>query len=162
MTYLLYIMLQRTLAYMCLFELWFSQGICPLVGFLGHVLSCFIHVRLFAIPWTIACQSPLSMGFSRQEYWSGLLCPPPGDLPKPGIKTACLYLLHWQKRFTNSTNWNSKTDFFLQTLSLSIIMQLKLHCRALYKQNQNITRKKWINQILDHVVPQPIFSNAEV
>ena len=35
--------------------------------------------------WTVAHQTPLSMGFSRQEYWSGLLCPPPGDLPDPGI-----------------------------------------------------------------------------
>ena len=39
-----------------------------------------------ATPWTIACQSPLSMGFSRQGYWSGLPCPPAGDLPDPGIK----------------------------------------------------------------------------
>ena len=39
-------------------------------------------------PWTVACQAPLSMGFSRQEYWSGLPCPSPGDLPDPGIKPA--------------------------------------------------------------------------
>ena len=45
------------------------------------------RVRLFAIPWMIANQAPLSMGFSRQEYWSGLLFPPPGDLPNPGIET---------------------------------------------------------------------------
>ena len=44
------------------------------------------HVRLFATPWTVARQAPLSMGFSRQEYWSGLPCPPPGDLPYPGIE----------------------------------------------------------------------------
>ena len=37
-------------------------------------------------PWTIACQAPLSMGFSRQEYWSGLPFPSPGDLPDPGIE----------------------------------------------------------------------------
>ena len=37
-------------------------------------------------PWTVACPVPLSMGFSRQEDWSGLSCPPPGDLPDPGIK----------------------------------------------------------------------------
>ena len=81
-------MLQWTLAYMCLFELCFSQGIRPLVGFLGHGLSCFIHVWLFETPWTVARQAPLSMGFSRQEYWSGLLCLPAGNLPKPGIKPA--------------------------------------------------------------------------
>ena len=40
----------------------------------------------FEIPWTVACQAPLSMNFSRQEYWYGLPCPPPGDLPNPGIK----------------------------------------------------------------------------
>ena len=40
-----------------------------------------------ATPWTVACQNPLSMGFSRQEYWSGLPLPSPGDLPDPGIET---------------------------------------------------------------------------
>ena len=44
------------------------------------------HVRLFATPWTVAYQAPLSMRFSRQEYWSGLPFPSPGDLPNPGIK----------------------------------------------------------------------------
>ena len=44
------------------------------------------HVRLFATPWTVVHQAPLSMGFSRQEYWSGLPFPSPGDLPNPGIK----------------------------------------------------------------------------
>ena len=43
-------------------------------------------VRLFATPWTVAHQAPPSMGFSRQEYWSGLPFPSPGDLPDPGIK----------------------------------------------------------------------------
>ena len=43
-------------------------------------------VRLLAALWTIICQAPLSMGFSRQEYWSGLPCPPPGDLPTPGME----------------------------------------------------------------------------
>ena len=46
-------------------------------------LSC---VQLFVTPWTIAYQVPPSMGFSRQEYWSGLPLPSPGDLPKPGIE----------------------------------------------------------------------------
>ena len=43
------------------------------------------HVRLFVTPWTVAHKAPLSIGFSRQEYWRGLPCPPPGDLPNPGI-----------------------------------------------------------------------------
>ena len=44
------------------------------------------RVRLFATPWAVACQLPLSMGFPSQEYWSGLLFPSPGDLPDPGIE----------------------------------------------------------------------------
>ena len=54
------------------------------------MLNCFSHVQLFAILWTIARQAPLSMGFSRQEYWTGLPCRPPGDLPDPGIKLISL------------------------------------------------------------------------
>ena len=50
------------------------------------VLSPFSRVRLFASLWTVAHQVPQSMGFSRQEYWSGLPFPPPGALPDPGIK----------------------------------------------------------------------------
>ena len=44
----------------------------------------------FAILWTMAHQAPLSMGFSGQEYWGGLPCPPPGDIPKPGTEPASL------------------------------------------------------------------------
>ena len=50
------------------------------------MLSHFSHVQLSATPWTVAHKAPLSKGFSRQEYWSGLLCLPPGDLPDPGIE----------------------------------------------------------------------------
>ena len=51
------------------------------------------HVHLFCDPWTVACQAPLSIGFPRQEYWSGSPCPPPGDIPHPGVK---LVFLAWQ------------------------------------------------------------------
>ena len=50
------------------------------------VFYLLIHAQLFATPWTITHQAPLSMGFSRQEYWSVWPCPSPGDLPNPGIK----------------------------------------------------------------------------
>ena len=49
----------------------------------ARVLS---HVRLFETLWTVACQAILFMGFSWQEYWTGLPCPPPGDLPYPGVE----------------------------------------------------------------------------
>ena len=55
-----------------------------------HVLSHFSRVRLFVTPWTVARQAPLSKGFSRQEYWSGVPCPPPQDLPGARIELASL------------------------------------------------------------------------
>ena len=54
------------------------------------VLSHFSHAWLPVTPWTAAHQAPLSMGSSRQKYWSGLPCPPPGDLPNPGIEPRLL------------------------------------------------------------------------
>ena len=60
------------------------QGLCMCM------LSYFSRVQLFVTLWTAARQVSLSMGFSRQEYWSGLPCPPPGDLPNPGIKPTSL------------------------------------------------------------------------
>ena len=59
------------------------MGLCCV---LSH-LSC---VQLFATPWTVACQAPLSMRFFRQEYWNGLPFPTPGDLPNPGIESTSL------------------------------------------------------------------------
>ena len=53
--------------------------------------SHFSRVRLLATPWTVVHQAPLSMGFSRQEDWSGLPCPPPGDLPDSGIEPDLLH-----------------------------------------------------------------------
>ena len=50
-----------------------------------HVQSV-SHVRLFGTSWTVARQAPLSMGFSKQEYWNGFPFPSPGDLPDPGIE----------------------------------------------------------------------------
>ena len=58
--------------------------VCACMCTLRH-LSFFL---LCSTLWTVAHQAPLSMEFSRQEYWSGLLCPPPGDLPNPGIEPA--------------------------------------------------------------------------
>ena len=55
--------------------------------------SCFSHVPLFISLWTVACQASLSMGFFRQEYWSGLPCPPPGYLPNLGIEPMSLMFL---------------------------------------------------------------------
>ena len=68
---------------------WWVQNACP-----ACMLSHFGHVRLCATPWNVACQAPLSMGFSRQEYWSGLPCLLEGYLPTQGSNTYLLF--HWQ------------------------------------------------------------------
>ena len=65
-------------------------NLCAMVG-------CCSHVWLFGTTWTVAHQASLSMGFSKQGYWSGLLCLPPGDHPNPRITPSSLSLLHWQE-----------------------------------------------------------------
>jgi len=67
------------------------------------MLSRFSCVHLFATLWTVACQAPLSMGFSRQEHWSGVPCPPPGDLPHSGTEPASLKSLALTGRFFNAS-----------------------------------------------------------
>ena len=62
------------------------HGSCSLELTIWDVLSHFSSVRLLVSPWTVALEAPLSMGFSRQEYWSGLPVSSLGDLPDPGIK----------------------------------------------------------------------------
>ena len=66
-------------------------------------LSCLVMSKPFETPWTVARQAPLSMGFPKQEYWSGLLFPPPGDLPDPGIEPASLAFPALAGRFL--TTW---------------------------------------------------------
>ena len=73
------------------------------------MLSCFSHVWLFANLWTEAFQASLSMRFTRQESWSGLACPPPEDLPYPGIKS--MFLMSSALAglfFTTSTTWEAQ------------------------------------------------------
>ena len=62
----------------------------------AYVLSHCSHVRLCGTLWAAARQAPLSLGFSRQEYWSGLPCPPQGIFPTRGLNPCLLPLLHWQ------------------------------------------------------------------
>ena len=73
--------------------------------------SSLSHVRLFSTLWTLACQAPLTMGFSRQEYWSGLPCPPPGGLPDSGIEPHLFCIS--RRFFTTSAPWEARkaTDF---------------------------------------------------
>ena len=81
------------------------------------MLSHFSGVWLFATLCTVALQAPLSMGFSRQEYWTGQLCPPPWDLPNPGIETESLLGPALAGRFiTTSTPWEALNFIYILKL----------------------------------------------
>ena len=76
------------------------------------LLSHFSRVQLFVTLWNIAHQAPLSMGFSRQQHWSGLPCPPPGDLPDPGVKSMSLVSPALAGRFfTTSATWKAQEEY---------------------------------------------------
>ena len=87
-------------------------------GILFYACVCELsHVGLFVTPWTVDCQAPLFMEFSRQEFWSGLLFPPPGDLPNPGIEPASLVSPALAGRFfTNGATvlFQGQCDFYLK------------------------------------------------
>ena len=73
------------------------------------------RVQLFETLWTVARQAPLSMGFSRQEYWGGLPCPPPVELPDPGIEPMSLMSPALAGRFlTTNTTWEARRRPFLE------------------------------------------------
>ena len=80
------------------------------------LLSRFSPVQLCATLWTGACQAPVSLGFSRQEYWSGLSCPPSVNLPDLGIKPSCLMSLALAGRFfTTSATWEARVIYLCQS-----------------------------------------------
>ena len=81
------------------------------------------HAQLFVTPWTVASQVPLSTEFSRQEYWSGLPFPPPGDLPHPGIEPLSLAFPALASRFFTTVPPRKPINFYkwfsMMLLSLS-------------------------------------------
>ena len=101
--------------------------------------SCLLRarVRLFATPWTAACQALLSMGFSRQEYWKVLPCPPPGHLNNPGMKPMSLaYPVLGVRFFTTMYHPISVSRLGLGQ-SLVMVMEMKGH-----PQNSNTEWKR--------------------
>ena len=113
--------------------------ICPGVKLLHHMVvlnACMCsHVLLFATPWTLACQAPLSMELSWQEYWCGFSIPPLGYLPNPGIEPASPALSGgfftaepvknlpamqelWQKPWILSLNWEDPLEKEMQSTSV--------------------------------------------
>ena len=86
------------------------------------------HVQLCVTPWTVAHQVPLSIGFSWQEYRGGLPCPPPGDLPHPGIEPMS-HLLHWQECSLPLSHWGIPqycTNSPLKIIEISIIVRINI------------------------------------
>ena len=76
------------------------------------VLNCFSHVQFFATLWTAARQAPLAMGFSRQEYWNALPCPPLGGLSDPGMELMAHKYTLAGRFFTTSTTWEAPTRIY--------------------------------------------------
>ena len=122
------------------------------------MLSRFSRVLLCATPWTVAHQAPLYMGFSKQEYWSGLPCPSPGDLPNPGIKSKSLMSPALAGDFfTTGANWevHIKCKGMNYSKIKTKIDWIKINCMLLqeayfkYKDAESLTIKGWGN--IDHV-----------
>ena len=90
-------------------------------AFLACMLSHYSHVWLFATAWIVAHQAALSMGFSRQEYWSGLPRPPPGDLPTQGSNG----LLHHRWFLYRLSHQESLIGIYLATIQATVTTQSK-------------------------------------
>ena len=98
----------------------------------------------FVTPWTAACQAPLSMGFFRQEYWSGLPFPSPGFFPTQGLNLSLLRLLHCRQILYPLSHWRSpetrqRTKFYiLRNQTFKCDRKIKEHLRSLATQKTNL------------------------
>ena len=115
--------------------------------FLGMILllstkDSLSRVRLFATPWTVAHQAPPSMGFSRQEYWSGLPFPFPGDLPDPGIEPRSTALQEDALTSEPPGEWDPKTYFLFSKIHLNQILSNQVHSMYLWPWILSICLKK--------------------
>ena len=142
-------------------ECWCFSGFCLTRTLVGPVRAksprC---VRLFVTLWTIAHQAPLSMGFSRQEYWSGLPCLPPGNLPDPGVESESLMSPALTGRFftTSTICWakDRGQDYsllcspFLSAHSLVLAPELEKEAEKMEEQGCSLptARGPWLSLLL--------------
>ena len=127
------------------------------------VLSCFSCVWPFATPWTVAHQDPLSMGLSRQEYWSGLPWPPSGDLPDPRMEPASLMPSALAGGFFTTSATRSPSKGILAVYAQNICpllfrtcpKQTKLSLLKTIIKSQMDINPVYISQILSRSVPAP-------
>ena len=108
----------------------YSPSLQDLILNFVSVSYSFSHVQLFATPWTAACQAPLSMEFSRQEYWSGWPFPSPGNLLNPGVELESLLSPALAGRFNHLGS-----PLFLR-VTLNVCVRLNLPC-------SHCLRRKW-------------------
>ena len=118
-----------------------------------HCCCCcrFSRVRLYVTPGTVARQAPLSLRFSRQEYWSGLPGPPPGDLPNPGIKPASLTSTLAGTFFTTSTTWEA--PYLLYQLVALWLFSKHLAWNRLWSQSKMMLLRRVKLSIWLHLIP---------
>ena len=103
------------------------------------MLNHFSSVWLFATLLTIACQAPLSTRFSNQEYWSGLPCPPPGDLPNPGVEPVSFTSSPLAgKFFTTSTTWEALFPIQYKVNWISTFSRYCIFIWQVYRYNLSI------------------------
>ena len=115
---------------------WYQWTVRTTLWLCACVPSSFSRVWLFATPWSVAHQAALSMGFPRWEYWSGLPCPPPGDLPDPGIEPLSPAL---QVDSFPLSHWEPAMATFI-----SISQMRKLRQEGLGHSSKSTTaRKRW-------------------
>ena len=115
------------------------------------MLSGFSHVQLCATLWTVACRGPLSMGFSRQKYWSGLPFSPPEDLPDPGIDPPSLMSPAFTGVFfTTSAPWKP----IWYNLVLAEEPEIKLPTSTESSKKQESSRKTSTSALL--TMPKPL------
>ena len=115
------------------------------------MLSCYSCVWLFAALWTAACKASLSMGFSRQKYWSGLPCPPPRDLPDPGIPTQTSLNPTCIGRWilTTSTSWKTPNMMYFSLFSSWPIGRINVKQHKMFEIMEFVschTWAKWSNK----------------
>ena len=112
------------------------MDICVYVCVCVCVCVCVLsHIPLFAQLWTITYQAPLSMGFSRQEYWSKLLFPPPRDLPNPVIEPVSMSSSLAGRFFITSTTWEALSSL-PPPLNSCIALLLSLFLREKYVSHE--------------------------
>ena len=119
------------------------------------MLSCFTRVQLFVSPWTVACQVPLSMRFSRQEHWSGLPFLSPGNLPDPGIELGSLAL----QADSLPSEPPGKPEFLYSKVKFLRAIQLQAWRGEIYQSKLGLLGRenwnkpsKWIDFWILHVI----------